>query len=84
MRRRRLGVTCPTVLFPYARETIDALVTGGTFPAFMLAPMNFDALFSEAEMRREAELGDSATQAGPDSSDATSPSASRSGPRNRS
>ena len=84
-RRRMLGVTCPTVLFPYARETIDALVTRGTFPALMLAPMNFDALFSEAETRREAEPGDSATtQTGPDSSNTTSPSASRNGPRNRS
>ena len=73
------------MLFPYARETIDALVTKGTFPAFMLAPMNFDALFAEAEKRREAEPDESVpTQAGPDSLDATSPSASRSGSRNRS
>lgn len=85
MRRRLLAVTCPTVLFPYARETIDTLVTKGTFPAFMLAPMNFDALFAETERRREAEPeGDFATQTGLGSSDATSPSASRSGPRNRS
>ena len=85
MRRRLLAVTCPTVLFPYARETIDTLVTKGTFPAFMLAPMNFDALFAETERRREAESeGDVATQTELGSSDATSPSASRSGPRNRS
>ena len=85
MRRRLLGVTCPTVLFPYARETIDTLVTKGTFPAFMLAPMNFDPLFAEAEKRREAEPGESdLTQTGPDSPDATSPNASRSGSRNRS
>ena len=59
MRRRALSVTCPAVLFPYARETIDTLVTKGTFPPFMLAPMNFDALFTEAEKRREAEHGES-------------------------
>ena len=66
MRGRTLAVTCPNVLFPYARETIDTLVTKGTFPAFMLAPMNFDALFTEAARRREAEVDESVPhQAGP-------------------
>ena len=59
MRGRALAVTCPTVLFPYARETIDTLVTKGTFPAFMLAPMNFDALFTEAKTRREGRSDES-------------------------
>ena len=86
MRRRALAVTCPTMLFPYARETIDTLAAKGTFPAFMLAPMNFDALFAEAEKRREAEPGESVQpgQTGADYPDATSPSSSRSGARNRS
>lgn len=84
--RRALGVACPTVLFPYARETLDTLVTKGTFPAFLLAPMNFDALFAESEKRREAEPGESvpAHRNGAHYLEATSPSASRSGPRNRS
>ena len=55
MHRRALAVTCPNVLFPYARETIDTLVTKGTFPAFMLQPMNFDGFFAESEKRREAD-----------------------------
>ena len=59
MQRRALAVTCPTVLFPYARETIDSLAIKGTFPAFLLAPINFDALFSESERRREAEPDES-------------------------
>ena len=49
-----LATACPTALFPYARETVDALVTKGTFPPLMLAPMNFDALYAEAK-RRAAE-----------------------------
>lgn len=49
-----LAAACPTALFPYARETVDALVTKGTFPPLMLAPMNFDALYAEAK-RRAAE-----------------------------
>ena len=51
-----LSTYCPNVLFPYARETIDALATRGAFPALMLAPVNFDALYAEA-MRQRAEEG---------------------------
>lgn len=53
-RREILGVTCPEVLFPYARETVDNLLLRGTFPPFMLAPVNFDTLYAEAKKRREA------------------------------
>ena len=54
-RRQVLGIACPNVLFPYARETADTLVVKGTFPPFTMAPVNFDALFAEAEKRRGAE-----------------------------
>ena len=54
MREHALAVACPNVLFPYAREAVDALVTKGTFPPFMLAPISFDALYAEAK-RRQAE-----------------------------
>ncbi len=40
-----LGAFCPNILFPYARETVDALVTRGGFPPLMLKPVNFDALY---------------------------------------
>ena len=43
-----LGTVCPTILFPYARETIDSLATRGSFPPLMLAPVNFDALYLQA------------------------------------
>ena len=43
-----LGVACPNILFPYAREAIDNLVTRGSFPPLMLAPVNFDALYQQA------------------------------------
>ncbi|MDB4021381.1 protein-export chaperone SecB [Litorivicinus sp.] len=45
-----LGSMCPNILFPYARETIDSLAVKATFPAPMLAPINFDALL---EQRKE-------------------------------
>ena len=42
-----LGVTCPNILFPYVRETVsDAIVRAG-FPPFLLAPVNFEALYQQ-------------------------------------
>ena len=52
--REVLGVACPESLFPYAREAVDNLLAKGTFPPFMLAPVNFDILYAEAKKRREA------------------------------
>lgn len=52
-----LGAFCPNILFPYARETLDSLVTRGSFPALMLSPVNFDALY-EQEMQRMQEAGE--------------------------
>lgn len=49
-----LGTVCPNILFPYAREAVDNFVTRGGFPALMLAPVNFDALYVSA-MRQMAE-----------------------------
>ena len=59
-RRQVLAVACPNVLFPYARETIDQVTVKGNFPPFMLAPINFEALYVDAQMRREAERTESA------------------------
>jgi preprotein translocase subunit SecB len=46
--RRILGTAAPNILFPYARETIDNLCVKGAFPAIMLAPVNFDAVYQQA------------------------------------
>lgn len=43
-----VGAYCPNLLFPYAREAIDNLVVKGSFPALMLAPVNFDALYQQS------------------------------------
>ena len=56
-RRQALAVACPNVLFPYARETIDQLTVKGNFPPFMLAPVSFEALYADAQRRRETEQG---------------------------
>ncbi|MFK8019215.1 MAG: protein-export chaperone SecB [Pseudomonadales bacterium] len=50
-----LGSVCPGILFPYAREAIDNMVTRGSFPALMLAPINFDAFYQQAMEKARAE-----------------------------
>lgn len=68
-----LGSYCPNVLFPYAREAISDLVTKGSFPQFLLAPVNFDALLAqhiqEQQARQQAEQAES-----PESSESAAPS----------
>lgn len=48
-----IGSYCPNILFPYAREVISSLVSRGTFPQLNLAPVNFDALFSQYVQSRQ-------------------------------
>jgi len=50
-----VGSFCPNTLFPYAREAISDLVTKGTFPQLLLAPVNFDALYQQSLAKRQAE-----------------------------
>ena len=57
--KRILGTAAPNVLFPYAREAIDAICIKGGFPPLMLAPVNFDAVYQQAQA--QAEAGESAS-----------------------
>lgn len=49
-----LGAYCPNLLFPYARETVSDVVSRGSFPQMLLAPVNFDAVFAESLRQRQA------------------------------
>jgi len=42
-----LGIGCPTILFPYLRETISDLITRGGFPPILLAPVSFEAIYMQ-------------------------------------
>nr|WP_312534522.1 protein-export chaperone SecB [Moraxella sp. CTOTU47618] len=42
-----LGAYCPNVLFPYAREVVSDIVTRGSFPQLLLAPVNFDQAYQQ-------------------------------------
>ena len=48
-----LGAYCPNFLFPFAREAVSDLVTKGRFPQLVLQPVNFDALFAQAQQQQQ-------------------------------
>lgn len=47
-----LGIACPTIIYPYARETISDLVTRGGFPPVLLAPVSFEAIYAQREQQK--------------------------------
>jgi preprotein translocase subunit SecB len=49
-----LAVACPTILYPYARETISELVTRGGFPPVLLQPVSFEALYAQRLQEQQA------------------------------
>ncbi|MEQ3693468.1 MAG: protein-export chaperone SecB [Thalassolituus sp.] len=57
-----LGAICPNILFPYLRENIDSLVVKGGFPALMLAPINFEALYQKRLQEAQAAQKEAAEQ----------------------
>ncbi len=54
------GGYCPNILYPYARQSLDNLISKGGFPPVILSPINFEAVYAErqAQMRAEAEKMD--------------------------
>ena len=49
-----LGAYCPNVLFPYAREVVSDIVTRGSFPQLLLAPVNFDQAYQQSVEQQQA------------------------------
>jgi preprotein translocase subunit SecB len=58
-----LGSFCPNILFPYAREVVSDIVVRGGFPQLILAPVNFDALYSQhmEKQKKEASVSTATT-----------------------
>ena len=54
-----LAVTCPNILFPYAREAVSDMVTRAGFAPVLLNPINFEALYlqqkEQAQQKQQAE-----------------------------
>lgn len=45
--KKMLGSYCPSVLFPYLRQSVAEAVMHGGFPQMNLAPVNFDVLYEQ-------------------------------------
>ncbi len=56
-----LGAFCPETLFPYAREAVSELVSKGGFPQLLLAPVNFNALYTQHVQQQQAETANQNT-----------------------
>lgn len=49
-----IAVACPTILFPYARETVSDAVIRAGFPPVVLQPINFETVYRQRLAEREA------------------------------
>ena len=60
-----LAAYAPNILFPYARTAIDNMIVQGSFPAIMLAPINFEGLYQQklAQEQAKSESSDAETEA---------------------
>jgi len=49
-----LGIACPNILFPYARQAVADLVGRAGFPPIHLAPVNFEAIYMQRLQQQQA------------------------------
>ncbi len=57
-----LGSYCPNFLYPFVREAVADLIIKGGFPGFLLAPVNFDALYAQHLQQQAAQSEESGTE----------------------
>lgn len=50
-----LGIACPNILFPYAREVISDLTTRAGFPPVILSPVNFEAIYAQQRAQQQGQ-----------------------------
>jgi preprotein translocase subunit SecB len=60
-----LGIGCPNILFPYAREAISDLVARAGFPPVILAPVNFEAIYLAKVQQLQQAAGQAAANPAP-------------------
>jgi preprotein translocase subunit SecB len=57
-----LGIGCPTIVFPYLRETVSDLVVRGGFPPVLLNPVSFEALYMQRLQQQQDQPAQGGTQ----------------------
>jgi preprotein translocase subunit SecB len=50
-----VGITCPNILFPYARESVSDLIVRAGFQPVLLNPINFEALFAQQKQQQSGQ-----------------------------
>jgi preprotein translocase subunit SecB len=50
--RGALGVLAPSLLFPFVREVVDSTAIKGGFPPVNMQPVNFEALYIQAQQAK--------------------------------
>jgi preprotein translocase subunit SecB len=58
-----LAAICPSILFPFARESVCDTVVRGGFPQLLLPPVNFEALYQQQLAQRQATANGESLQA---------------------
>jgi preprotein translocase subunit SecB len=59
-----LAITCPNILFPYAREAVSDMVTRAGFAPVLLNPINFEALYlQQKEQLQQKQQAENAAKA---------------------
>lgn len=57
-----LGIGCPTIVFPYLRETISDLIIRGGFPPVLLSPVSFEAIYMQRMQQEQGARGQGGPQ----------------------
>ena len=52
-----LGIGCPTILFPYLRESISDLIARGGFPPVLLSAVSFEAIYMQRLQQQQQGSG---------------------------
>lgn len=55
------SITCPNILFPYAREVVSDLSVRAGFPSVVLSPINFEALYAQQKHQQAQAEADKTT-----------------------
>jgi preprotein translocase subunit SecB len=56
-----LGIACPNILFPYAREVVSDVVGRAGFPHVILNPVNFETLYRQQQQQQQQQAGTAAS-----------------------
>jgi preprotein translocase subunit SecB len=58
-----LGIACPGILLPYAREAVSSMVARAGFPPVILQHMNFEAIYQQRMQQLSQQQAESAPAA---------------------